>query len=202
MSRTEPPSITLLTVIGIPRGEGAHSALLINGSQRIIFDGAGSWNHPAIPGLRRALRDHAELQELLYRLSRAQSLWVAGTPNWSRGVANAAIRAAEAQGATDKSFCAVVDRPGAAWVPGFGRASGFAAEDAATGSLTLPGVTSKESGRRSGQPQRPAAPEKWRRRRLRPRQPTSRDEVKAQIQRGHPRRDGRQHIAGDQPRPA
>ena len=45
----EPPSITLLTVIGIPRGEGAHSALMINGSQRVIFDPAGSWNHPAIP---------------------------------------------------------------------------------------------------------------------------------------------------------
>ena len=45
----EPPSITLLTVIGIPKGEGAHSALMINGSQRVIFDPAGSWNHPSIP---------------------------------------------------------------------------------------------------------------------------------------------------------
>ena len=32
----EPPSITLLTVIGIPKGEGAHSALMIcyDGSTR------------------------------------------------------------------------------------------------------------------------------------------------------------------------
>ena len=39
----EPPSITLFTVIGIPRGEGGHSALMINGSQRVIYDPAGSW---------------------------------------------------------------------------------------------------------------------------------------------------------------
>ena len=39
----EPPSVTLLTVIGIPRGEGGHSALMINGSQRVIYDPAGSW---------------------------------------------------------------------------------------------------------------------------------------------------------------
>ena len=45
----EPPSITLFTVIGIPRGEGSHSALMINGSQRVIFDPAGSWQHPQIP---------------------------------------------------------------------------------------------------------------------------------------------------------
>ena len=29
---TEPPSISLLTVIGLARGEGGHSALMINGS--------------------------------------------------------------------------------------------------------------------------------------------------------------------------
>ena len=45
----EPPSITLLTVIGIPRGEGGHSGLMINGSQRVIYDPAGSWEHPRIP---------------------------------------------------------------------------------------------------------------------------------------------------------
>ena len=45
----EPPSITLFTVIGIPRGEGGHSALMINGSQRVIYDPAGSWQHPQIP---------------------------------------------------------------------------------------------------------------------------------------------------------
>lgn len=29
--------------------EGAHSALMINGSERVIFDPAGTWYHPQLP---------------------------------------------------------------------------------------------------------------------------------------------------------
>ena len=36
-----PPSITVLTVVSNRDGSGGHSALLINGSQRLIFDPAG-----------------------------------------------------------------------------------------------------------------------------------------------------------------
>lgn len=44
-----PPSITLITVISNRSGAGAHSALLINASQRVIFDPAGTWKHPLLP---------------------------------------------------------------------------------------------------------------------------------------------------------
>lgn len=44
-----PPSITLYTVTSTRDGSGAHSGLLINGSERIIFDPAGTWHHPALP---------------------------------------------------------------------------------------------------------------------------------------------------------
>lgn len=44
-----PPSITLFTVVSKRDGSGAHSGLLINGSQRIIFDPAGTWHHPNLP---------------------------------------------------------------------------------------------------------------------------------------------------------
>ena len=37
-----PPSITVFTVISNQNGSGGHSALLINGSQRVIFDPAGT----------------------------------------------------------------------------------------------------------------------------------------------------------------
>lgn len=40
-----PPEIALLTMINNRSGEGAHSALLINGSQRVIFDPAGTVQH-------------------------------------------------------------------------------------------------------------------------------------------------------------
>lgn len=44
-----PPSITLFTVINNRSGAGAHSGLMINGSERIMFDPAGTWQHPRIP---------------------------------------------------------------------------------------------------------------------------------------------------------
>ena len=46
----EPPtSITLYTVINNRSGAGAHSGLLINASQQVMFDPAGTWHHPRIP---------------------------------------------------------------------------------------------------------------------------------------------------------
>ncbi|WP_112311189.1 hypothetical protein [Pseudogemmobacter bohemicus] len=44
-----PTEITLFTTINDRNGSGAHSALLINGSQRILFDPAGTWQHDAAP---------------------------------------------------------------------------------------------------------------------------------------------------------
>lgn len=44
-----PKSVTLYTVINNHNGTGAHSALLINGSQRVMFDPAGSWHLPSLP---------------------------------------------------------------------------------------------------------------------------------------------------------
>lgn len=44
-----PPSITLYTVINNQSESGAHSGLMINGSERILFDPAGTWHHPRIP---------------------------------------------------------------------------------------------------------------------------------------------------------
>ncbi len=45
----EPPSITLYTVISNRSNAGAHTGLLINGSQQVMFDPAGSWRHPRLP---------------------------------------------------------------------------------------------------------------------------------------------------------
>jgi len=44
-----PPSVTLYTVLATRDGSGAHSGLLINGRERIMFDPAGSWRHPQLP---------------------------------------------------------------------------------------------------------------------------------------------------------
>ena len=44
-----PTSITLYTVINNRSGAGAHTGLLINASQQVMFDPAGTWRHPRIP---------------------------------------------------------------------------------------------------------------------------------------------------------
>lgn len=44
-----PPSITLFTVTSTRNGAGAHSGILINSSQRVMFDPAGTWRHPRLP---------------------------------------------------------------------------------------------------------------------------------------------------------
>lgn len=44
-----PATLTLVTMINNRSGSGAHTALVINASQRVIWDPAGSFEHPRIP---------------------------------------------------------------------------------------------------------------------------------------------------------
>jgi hypothetical protein len=44
-----PAKVTLLTMIANRDGSGGHTALLIDGPERVLFDPAGSWRHPLVP---------------------------------------------------------------------------------------------------------------------------------------------------------
>jgi len=44
-----PPRLTVYTMINNNSGGGAHTSLMINGSQRVVFDPAGSFKHDTIP---------------------------------------------------------------------------------------------------------------------------------------------------------
>lgn len=44
-----PSEITLFTMINNKTGAGAHTSLMINASERVIFDPAGSFEHEAVP---------------------------------------------------------------------------------------------------------------------------------------------------------
>ncbi len=44
-----PPRITLFTMINNKTGAGAHTSIMINGSQRVVFDPAGSFKHETLP---------------------------------------------------------------------------------------------------------------------------------------------------------
>jgi hypothetical protein len=43
------PELTLVTIMNYKTGRGDHTALFINGSERVIFDPAGSWRLDTIP---------------------------------------------------------------------------------------------------------------------------------------------------------
>ena len=43
-----PPSLTLFTMISNRSNSGAHLGIMVNGSQRVIFDPAGDFAHPLI----------------------------------------------------------------------------------------------------------------------------------------------------------
>lgn len=44
-----PATVTLFTMVNNRSNEGAHSALMVSGSERVIFDPAGTWYHPQLP---------------------------------------------------------------------------------------------------------------------------------------------------------
>ena len=44
-----PATLTLVTVVGSRTGAGGHTGLLINGTQRVVWDPAGTWWHPDAP---------------------------------------------------------------------------------------------------------------------------------------------------------
>lgn len=117
----DPPSITLYTVIGIPRGEGGHSALMINGSQRVMFDPAGSFYHPDVPERNDVLYGITEnIRRFYIDYHARETYWVEeSTIPVSRAVADRAIAAAQANGAANKSFCANNTAAVLRQVPGF-----------------------------------------------------------------------------------
>ncbi|MDO5604615.1 MAG: hypothetical protein Q4G25_05570 [Paracoccus sp. (in: a-proteobacteria)] len=147
----ERPSISLLTVVGIPRGEGGHSALLINGSEQVIFDPAGSFQHPRAPERHDVLYGITPEMRNVYIDYHARDVAgeryyvIVDTVPVTREVADMAIRSAQANGPVNKAFCAVGTANVLRNVPGFqGAPGGFSPIRLREWFLTMPGVQSRE----------------------------------------------------------
>lgn len=69
----EPPSLTLYTMVNNRTGQGGHSSLMINASERVIFDPAGSFKSPVVPERNDVLFGITPGVELAYRGSHARS---------------------------------------------------------------------------------------------------------------------------------
>jgi hypothetical protein len=117
----EPPSITLFTVVRRLGGEGAHSGLMINGSQRVMFDPAGTWHHPTVPernDLFYGITPRMKQFYIDYHARQTYDVYEQRVPV-SAEVAELAIRRAESNGAVGKALCGISVSHILRKIPGF-----------------------------------------------------------------------------------
>lgn len=141
-----PKTLTLYTVINNHSQAGAHSALMINASERILFDPAGTWHHPRIPerndvhfGITDKIRNfyidyHAR------ETFRVVEQTVVVTPE----IAELVAAKAKAYGAVPKAQCANSISEILRDVPGFENVSGtWFPKKLMKQFATVPGVTER-----------------------------------------------------------
>ena len=117
----EPPSITLYTVVNTRTGSGAHSAILVNASERVIFDPAGTWYHPKLPernDVHFGMTDKAVAFYLDYHTritynTIEQKIYV------SPQVAELVLARVKAYGAVAKAMCTQANSSILRGIPGF-----------------------------------------------------------------------------------
>lgn len=142
----EPPSITLFTVIRKKSGEGAHSGLMIDGSQRVMFDPAGTWHHPHVPerhDVHFGITPQMKAFYIDYHARETYDVIEQRVPV-SPEVAEIAIRRALQNGSVNKAFCGTSVAHILRDVPGFeSMPQTFFPGRLMKAFATLPGVTTK-----------------------------------------------------------
>lgn len=105
----EAPYVSLVTMVTTDRDKGAHSAILVNGSQVALYDPAGTFAHETIP----------ERGDVLYgitpRIKEAYEWYHARESTYvveqklpvSRALADAVIARMEAEGPSPKLHCGI-----------------------------------------------------------------------------------------------
>ena len=103
------PYVALFTMIRRRNDRGAHTALVVNGSQVAIYDPAGSFEHPNMPERGDVLYGVTPVMKKIYENYHARSTVYVREQRVpvSREFADAVIARMEAQGASSKAFCAI-----------------------------------------------------------------------------------------------
>lgn len=105
---SDAPSVSLITMINTRSESGEHSALLINGSEQVLYDPAGTFRHSRVP--RREDMNYGMTPDLVsyYNSYHARfGFYVkVQTVEISMDLANALIARAQAEGAVGKLSCA------------------------------------------------------------------------------------------------
>ncbi len=138
--------ISLFTVVGRNNGQGGHAAIMINGSQRLLFDPAGTWYHPQIPERNDVHYGMTEPAVEFYIDYHARITWDVYRHDIivSPAVAEKAIQLVEAYGAVPKAMCTQAVTNVLRQLPGFeGIRSTLFPVPAMESFKQLPGVTER-----------------------------------------------------------
>ena len=139
--------ITLYTMKNVGSGNGAHSALLINASQRVLFDPAGSFDQTVMPERNDVLFGVTPRLENLYVSYHARvTYYVVGqTVNVSAEVAERALNLSFQAGPVPQANCARVTSRLLRQLPGFeGIRQTWSPSRIVEDFAELPGVTTLE----------------------------------------------------------
>ena len=104
---TGAPSLTLYTMKNVGSDNGAHSSVLVNASQRVMWDPAGTFGHTTIPERNDVLFGFTPTVEAYYVSYHArQSFFVVGQKVLVEpAVAEQALRLVMTNGAVAKANC-------------------------------------------------------------------------------------------------
>lgn len=103
----EPPYVALVTMVSQRTGKGAHSALLINGSQRVIYDPAGTYRHDKVAERGDVHYGIDDRMLSYYKRYHARDNYFVHTQkvHVTPEVAEAVLRRTQQQGPSAKMFC-------------------------------------------------------------------------------------------------
>jgi hypothetical protein len=143
----EPPSITLYTVINVRSGAGAHTGLLINGSERVMFDPAGTWGLPRLPernDVHYGITDKMVLYYIDYHARETFYVIEQKLPV-SAATAELVMARAKAYGAVPKAMCTQSTSSILRGVPGFeGLPQTYYPKQLSDAFAKLPGVQTRK----------------------------------------------------------
>lgn len=115
------PKLTLVTVVNNNSGAGGHSALIVSGSQQVIFDPAGSFQHERIKELGDVLYGMSPAWVAAYKSAHARSTYHVVTQeiDVTPEQAETALRLVQTNGAVGSAFCANATSSILRRIPGF-----------------------------------------------------------------------------------
>ncbi len=103
-----PPKLTLVTVVNNKTGSGGHSALIVSGSQQVIFDPAGSFRHADVRERGDVLYGMSPSWIAAYKSAHARSTYHVVTQEIAVTEAQAeqALQLVQTNGSVGSAFCA------------------------------------------------------------------------------------------------